>query len=419
MSESAAIHQSVQVGVQTGEGATPATRRLRTLSVTPNVAVETASIKTAGEKFGATVVKTKEWSTVSVEGTPDYRELALLLAACVGNGTETIVEGAHVQTWATRQNGSDELRPLTVERGSVGGTAVRTEDVHLAGFTLSWQRSDGTGSVSADGFGKALEVGTTLTGNQVTTVALTGTPESGTFTLDVNGAVTAAISVDATAADVAAAIEAALNVAAGTVIATGGPFPANPVTVEFNGTLAQSGVSVAVDDNDLDDGAPTVTDTTAAGTPYEYDPLPILAEHVLVEIDGTPQNRVLSVEVELTDRHAPVWYLDRDASWASTVETEPSLTVSLLVAFDAQAEAVLNQLRTSATDYLTISALGPVVGGVQNTLTIESPFAVESVEEFSDEDGVYAIGFSLRAIHADGDGPTFTLVNNGVWELWD
>ena len=182
MSENASIQQSVQIGVQTGSGSVPATRRLRTMSVTPNVTVETAAIRTNGDKFAATVVETKEWSTVNVEGTPDYRELGYILAACVGNGVESVNGSEHTQVWETNRNCPDTLRPLTVERGSHCGTAVRTEDVHLAGFTLSFRRSDGSGTLSADGFGKPLELNTTLTGNQITEIAITGVPTSGTFT---------------------------------------------------------------------------------------------------------------------------------------------------------------------------------------------------------------------------------------------
>jgi hypothetical protein len=416
MSENATINQSVQVGVQTGAGAVPATRRLRTLSVTPNVAVETAAIRTTGDKFAATVVKTKEWSTVSVEGTPDYRELGYLLASCVGNGVETVDGSEHTQVWQTNRACSDTVRPLTVERGKVCGTAIRASDVHLSGLTLGWRRSDGTGTVSAEGFGKALELDTTLTGNQVTELTISGTPTDGTFTLDVNTVETAAIAYDATASTVAAAVEAVLGTGA-TVIGTGGPLPTNPVTLEFAGTVAQTAVTVAVNDDSVTGGTPAVTVDTAADTPDEFDPLPIIAEHVRVEIDGTPLPRVLSVDIELGDRVSPVWYLDQDASWASTVETEPSLTVSLLMAFDGDAEGIVNLLRTNTVDVLDVVAEGPVVSGVQSRFELTTSFAVEGVEEFSDEDGVYAIGFTLRAVYVNG-GPTFTLVNTGNPDLF-
>jgi hypothetical protein len=71
--------------------------------------------------------------------------------------------------------------------------------------------------------------------NQVQTVTITGTPTGGTFTLAFNGAVTAAIAFNATAATVKAALEALPNVGAGATTVTGGPGPGTPWIVTFVG----------------------------------------------------------------------------------------------------------------------------------------------------------------------------------------
>ena len=71
--------------------------------------------------------------------------------------------------------------------------------------------------------------------NQVQTVTITGTPTGGTFTLAFNGAVTAPIAFNATAAAVKAALEALPSVGAGGTTCAGGPLPGTPITVTFSG----------------------------------------------------------------------------------------------------------------------------------------------------------------------------------------
>jgi hypothetical protein len=78
--------------------------------------------------------------------------------------------------------------------------------------------------------------------SEVQTVTITGSPTGGSFTLTYSGQTTAAISWDATAATVDAALEALSNVGAGDVSVTGGPGPGTPWTVTFTGALAVTDV---------------------------------------------------------------------------------------------------------------------------------------------------------------------------------
>jgi hypothetical protein len=71
--------------------------------------------------------------------------------------------------------------------------------------------------------------------DEVQTVTITGTPTGGDFTLSYDGETTDAIAYDATAADVAAALNELPNVEAGGVSAAGGPLPGTAVTVTFSG----------------------------------------------------------------------------------------------------------------------------------------------------------------------------------------
>lgn len=80
------------------------------------------------------------------------------------------------------------------------------------------------------------------TGNEIETVAITGAPTGGTFTLTFQGQTTAGIAWDATAATIQTALEALSNVAPGDVVVTGGPMPGT-VTVYFGGAYARTDVT--------------------------------------------------------------------------------------------------------------------------------------------------------------------------------
>ena len=102
--------------------------------------------------------------------------------------------------------------------------------------------------------------------NETQTVAITGTPTGGTFTLSYGGQTTAAIAFDATAAAVDSALEALSNIGAGDVTTTGGALPGTAVAVEFTGALAGLDAALmTIDTTNLTGGtspAGSVTETT-------------------------------------------------------------------------------------------------------------------------------------------------------------
>lgn len=75
------------------------------------------------------------------------------------------------------------------------------------------------------------------------TVTITGTPTGGTFTLTFDGATTAPIAFNATAANVVTALTALANIGTGGVTATGGALPGTPVVVTFAGPNAKQNVA--------------------------------------------------------------------------------------------------------------------------------------------------------------------------------
>ena len=98
--------------------------------------------------------------------------------------------------------------------------------------------------------------------SETATLAITGTPTGGTFTLIVPGGETGAIAFDAAATAVQTAIEAVVG--AGNVTVTGSALPTGPQTITAAGTLKEQDLAdFAAGDNNLTGGtSPTVVVTT-------------------------------------------------------------------------------------------------------------------------------------------------------------
>lgn len=106
-----------------------------------------------------------------------------------------------------------------------------------------------------------------VTVNEQQTLTATGPPTSGTFTLTFDGADTAALDFDSTAAEVQAALEALPNIAVGDVIVSGGPVNTTPIVVTFRGAYAGTDVPLmtSVDTFDAGDVGAATTLAVAAG----------------------------------------------------------------------------------------------------------------------------------------------------------
>lgn len=103
---------------------------------------------------------------------------------------------------------------------------------------------------------------TVLGTNEVQQVSITGSPTGGSFTL-LRGTATGAIPYNAAASAVQSALEALPAIGAGNVACTGGPLPATPVIVTYQGALTCTNVA-----------APTVNSNSLTGG---TSPTPVIA----------------------------------------------------------------------------------------------------------------------------------------------
>lgn len=136
--------------------------------------------------------------------------------------------------------------------------------------------------------------------NDVQTVSTTGVPTGGTFTLTFNGATTAGIKFNATAAEVAAALAALSTIAAGTnVKATGGALP-TAVVVTFEGLLGNKEQPLMTANGAGLTGGATPTATVVHTTPGTS------AEKIIGVFDG-PQRDFFGNSAA-ADMPIPIYY---------------------------------------------------------------------------------------------------------------
>lgn len=123
-------------------------------------------------------------------------------------------------------------------------------------------------------------------------------------------------------------------------------------------------------------------------------------------IGTTKLNRLLRWEWELGDRFSTVWPVDAaQTSFVTHVESEPTARLKLLLEADAQGMALLSAMRSGAKRFVRIRCEGGVADATYNyALTFDVCGTVEDVSEFSDEEGVYAIEWTLRATYDDAWG---------------
>lgn len=104
--------------------------------------------------------------------------------------------------------------------------------------------------------------------NEVQTLSITGSPTGGTFTLTFGGHTTTSLNYNAAASDVQSALVALSSIGAGNVLCAGGTLPGTPVTITFQGTLANTDPGLITHTDSLTGGtspAVVITETTEGG----------------------------------------------------------------------------------------------------------------------------------------------------------
>jgi hypothetical protein len=148
---------------------------------------------------------------------------------------------------------------------------------------------------------------------------------------------------------------------------------------------------------------------TMTASPTQLPQVPVRPTEVSVYADTTAAGlgttklvRALGGSFKLASRFSPLWVVDAaQASYVASVETEPDLEMTLMQVADSEGMANLTSLRAGTTRFFRIEAVGPTIyatTNVKHRLRIDVAAQVKDVSEPSDEDGVYAIEWTLGGV---------------------
>lgn len=148
------------------------------------------------------------------------------------------------------------------------------------------------------------------------------------------------------------------------------------------------------------------TGITMTASPTDLDLVPILPKQVDVFLDDTAAGlgttkllRALAASWSLDDRFAGVWPLNSALpSYAALIETEPSAEAGLTLEADAVGMGLFSTMRAGSTKFLRISASGgadSIETGFDFEMEVDLAVKVTDIPDFSDEDGVYAVGWTF------------------------
>ena len=258
--------------------------------------------------------------------------------------------------------------------------------------------------------------------NEVQTIAITGSPTGGTFTLTYSGQTTSAIAYNASDSDIQSALEALSNIEVGDVTCAGGALPATAVTVTFNGSLANTNVGAITATPSLTGGsAPNVAITeTDKGGDHAYAYIAKPEDSSWTKCIGNNFDTSVKAhfkqhgnKVVILNGEDHISYLD-----ISTVDTTPTLTK-----FSALADATAPTLTATGltgSNY-TIRYAVTANSSVGETTGVEKSQAISIDRDLWDSSSQKIViswsavtdakSYNLYcAISADGD-------NNPVWGL--
>lgn len=179
--------------------------------------------------------------------------------------------------------------------------------------------------------------------------------------------------------------------------------------------------------------AATTGATITPGLPIPTDLIPLQPGHFTVGLlaeGGNPttglaaapaMTRVVSLAPSIEDRFMAAWFVNAaQQSFTTFVENGEGVGGSwgLVVEADAAGMTLLANLRLGTTRFIRLQATGPNIPSSSPStnfgFTWDVAVKVSAVEQFSDEDGVYAIGFALQPVHDAvlGKSQTITVTNN-------
>lgn len=158
---------------------------------------------------------------------------------------------------------------------------------------------------------------------------------------------------------------------------------------------------------------------TLTASPTEISLIPAIGAQFDVYMDttsggigGTKLTRFLGGSFKLQNRFGPLWVVDSSqTSFVTHIEIEPTFEFEMTVEADAQGMGLLTNMRAGDTRFFRVIATGPIIeGAIPYKIQLDFAAKVGASQDFSDEDGVYAIGWTMAGVHDSGWGKSLTAV---------
>lgn len=162
-------------------------------------------------------------------------------------------------------------------------------------------------------------------------------------------------------------------------------------------------------------GKPLETGFTMTSNPTSMTPRPVLPTHLKLyaadaqaDLDTAQAlSRGFSLTWGLTDKNALAWPIGQEPV---VIESEPKLEAKLKVATDTVGIGLVTTMRNATTKWFRLKAEGAIIASTYKyTFQIDFPAQIIDVGEFSDEDGLYMVEFSLAGIHDATWGKAFQI----------
>jgi hypothetical protein len=163
---------------------------------------------------------------------------------------------------------------------------------------------------------------------------------------------------------------------------------------------------------------------TLTGSPTGLQDKPILPTHLDVFVDTTSAGlgttkllRDFNAVFRYSDARGPVWPINSaNASFASDVQTEPSVQMELTVAADSVGMGLLVNARAGDTRYIRLSAVSTENAGAtaaKYDLLIDMAGKISNIAAFDDNEGVKVLTYTFDAVYdsAWGSGQFMTVRN--------
>lgn len=137
--------------------------------------------------------------------------------------------------------------------------------------------------------------------------------------------------------------------------------------------------------------------------------------------------RVIQANPSISDRYTPAWFVNSaETSFTTWVENADgaSAEFGLTVEADSDGMSWLNRMREGTTHFIRVEAVGPQIYDAGTSPDLRHLFQwdmavkVNEADDWSDEDGIYAIPWTLQPVHDGGWGKAMTVkVRNTVATL--